>query len=144
MRLCQMRVRSSLVLAALLSGCRNSTEPSVIRPTADVVDGTWAEEDEVSGSGEQWSLSVQDTLVTGEGGWSLETCCGGNVTIVGHIRGDSLQLSVTSIRGPGGIIPSLAGSVTHSEYVAALSSPTEMSVAAPTGPSSTLFRMHKQ
>jgi hypothetical protein len=144
MRLSQTRARVSLVFAALIGGCRGSTEPAAMQPTADGVNGFWNREDEVPGSGEQWSLVVRDTLVTGEGGWSLETCCSGSETIVGHIRGGSLQLSVTSTRGPGGLIPSLAGSVTHSEYVAVLLSPTEMSVAGSTDPTTMVFRMHKQ
>ena len=143
MRPSRMRARVSFLFAALIGGCR-STELTAFQPTADVVNGTWNREDEVPGSGEQWSLLVQDTLVTGEGGWSLETCCSGSETIVGHIRDGSLQLSVTSTRGPGGIIPSLAGAVTHSEYVAALSSPTEMSIASSTEPTTILFRMHKK
>jgi hypothetical protein len=141
MRLYQTRVRASLVFAALIGACRNSTEPSVIRPTPDIVNGTWAEEDEVVGSFMQWSLLVRDTVVTGTGGWSAEACCGGHLTIVGYTSGGALHLSITSPGSPVHVTPP-TDSATH--YVAVLLSPTEMSVAQSTDPTTTEFRMHKQ
>ena len=144
MKAYQARVRASLAFAAAIGACRGFTGPILIDPSSDLVNGTWVRENEIPGSGEEWSLLVQDTLVTGAGAWTLETCCGGTEAIVGHVRGASLHLSVTSTRGPGGILPSLAGSVTHSEYVAVLSSPTAMSVTESANPGAAAFRMRKR
>ena len=74
-------------------GCgRDSTSPGVeiLRDAA----GTWAAPFSIAGSGEQWTLSLSGTEVTGSGTWSGEACCSGTVSITGAVRGDSLHLDV--------------------------------------------------
>src|SRR3954464_1986554 len=58
-------------------GCgRDSTSPGVVLRDAA---GTWAAPFSIPGSGEQWTLSLSGTQVTGSGTWSGEACCSGTV-----------------------------------------------------------------
>jgi hypothetical protein len=56
--------------------------------------GTWEAPRVVPGSGEDWTLVLTGTDVTGNGTWSGEACCSGTVSITGVVRGDSLHLDV--------------------------------------------------
>ena len=77
-----MRIRQGLLaagrIAAAVAACSDTLSPSPRN-----VDGTWAEEGEVPGSSNVWTLSVSGTDVVGTGTWSGEACCGGTLAIVG-------------------------------------------------------------
>jgi len=94
-------------IALFALGCgRDTTSPraEILRDAP----GTWEAPFTIPGSGEEWTLSLSGTDVTGSGTWSGEACCSGTVSITGNVRGDSLHLDVvyrqtqppTSVIGP--------------------------------------------
>ena len=131
-----MRIHRRLVAAgltaALLNGCSDA-----ISPSPRILDGTWAEEGEVPGSSNRWTLAVSGTDVTGTGTWSGEACCGGTLAITGYVQGDSIYLAIKTTGSPF-VSPDSTTAV-----VGVLRSSSEMAVSQPTRPGSLEFRMRK-
>lgn len=97
------RLRNSLtaalvaVFAAFLAtGCAADRTTA---PDASLdANGTWYALGEVPGSSEQWTLTVTGSVVTGNGTWTGEACCGGTVNVIGAAHADSLHLDITYFR----------------------------------------------
>jgi hypothetical protein len=131
-------LRSTLAAAALLA-CRDVTNPAPLHPTPALLSGTWDEEDEVSGSSEEWALSVNDTIITGNGSWSAEACCGGLLQIVGQLHADSIVLGIKRSGSPFGSPDQ------STPYVGTLIAQNEMLVLhVTTDPTARPFRMRKK
>ena len=88
-----MRLFAALSIACVAIGCGDNP----IAPSAKTLDGTWAALDEVPGSGEQWTLDVQGSSVSGTGSWSGEACCVGTLSVTGTIGGDSVHLDLSYV-----------------------------------------------
>jgi len=89
-----MRPISALLvftLAALASSCGSDATA----PPISALEGSWSRLDEIPGSSEQWSIALTGDAVSGTGSWSGEACCGGPLSIVGSVSGDSIHLNVT-------------------------------------------------
>ena len=76
--------------------------------------------DQVPGSGELWTLTVQGSAITGTGSWSGEACCAGTLSLTGTISGDSIHLDLTFV------VTSSANprAPFHERFDGALTSPT--------------------
>src|SRR5215472_3485122 len=90
------RLLGAFVFTAV-AGCGSDLSTSVI---VNDLNGSWTELDQVPGSSEHWTLSTQDTIVTGTGTWSGEACCGGTLTVSGYVMGDSVHLVVIHVTDP--------------------------------------------
>jgi hypothetical protein len=94
-------LRSGAIVFAVcgIVGCGSdlSTGPGLV---VKDLNGSWTQLDLVIGSSQHWTLSTQDTIVTGTGTWSAEACCGGTLTVSGYSSGDSVHLLVLRNNDP--------------------------------------------
>jgi hypothetical protein len=129
----------AFALAAALIACHDATGPAPLHPTATLLSGTWDEQGEVSGSADEWILSVSDTVIAGTGFWSAEACCGGTLQIVGHLHADSIFLAVKTIGNP------FQPADEATPFVGTLIAGDEMLVSlVTTDPTARPFRMRKK
>jgi len=85
-------VMSVLVLAVAASGCSGSVDPQLI-------DGAWSQDFVVAGSGQDMTLSVSGSNVSGTGSWCGEALGCATTTVVGTINMDMVHLVTTLSNG---------------------------------------------
>ena len=84
-------VKSVLLLALFVTGCGGADAfhgPAVI-------DGSWAEDFTVAGSGMGMDLTSNGSIVSGSGGWQAEAGPAGGVTVTGTIVGMAVHLDLS-------------------------------------------------
>ena len=99
-----MRYLSGLIglsLVAMTGACGGD----VVAPPIASLEGSWERLDEIPGSSEHWSLALDGSGVVGTGTWSGEACCGGPLSIVGSVAGDSVHLDITLVVSVGNPAP---------------------------------------
>jgi len=78
-------VMSVLVLAVAASGCSSSVDPQLI-------DGMWSQDFVVAGSGQDMTLSVSGSNVSGTGSWCGEAIGCATTTVTGTIIENRVHL----------------------------------------------------
>jgi hypothetical protein len=87
-----------VVLGTLLAlGCSDTTSPAHLN-------GTWASDFTIPGSGLEFTLATNGDAVTGAGQWTGEACCSGSVQIVGTATSDGISLDF-AFTANGGVVP---------------------------------------
>jgi hypothetical protein len=81
-----------LVLAVVANGCSNSVDPQSI-------EGTWAEDFTVPGSGQDMTLSLSSSNVSGSGHWCGEAIGCATTTVAGTINDNRVHLVTTFSNG---------------------------------------------
>jgi hypothetical protein len=98
--------KSLLALAICAALACGSDQPTVPIPVvATDLNGSWTQLGNIPGSSEQWTLSTADTVVSGNGTWTGEACCGGTQTISGYVSRDSVHLFIVNIVTTGATLP---------------------------------------
>lgn len=85
-------VMSVLVLAVAASGCSSSVDPQLI-------DGVWSQDFVVAGGGQDMTLSVSGSNVSGTGSWCGEAIGCATTTVTGTIIDDRVHLITTFSSG---------------------------------------------
>jgi hypothetical protein len=93
----------ALAIGAAL-GCGSDQPTSPITNVADL-NGSWTQLGNVPGNSEQWTLSMADPVVSGNGTWTAEACCGGTLAISGYVSRDSVHLFIVSVVTTGAFLP---------------------------------------
>ncbi len=96
-----LRRRAVLFGVVLSLGCTDTTAP------ASLVNGTWTHDFQIPGNGFQMTLSTQSNIVTGDGSWVGEACCGGPVTVTGKVDDGVVKLDM-AFSANGAVVPPFA------------------------------------